>query len=323
MKILITGGLGYIGSHIAYLLGKNAIVIDNKVNSSLNFKKKLPNTLVYKLDLNSRSLNKIFLKHNISGVIHLAGLKSVNESISNSLKYYKNNLASSMDLLESMDKHNINKLIFSSSATVYGDQNKNPLNENMKLKAVNPYGNTKILIEKLIEDYSKNNLKFKSISLRYFNPIGADLKARLKDQPIGKPQNLMPLLINSIKNKKNFKVYGGNYPTIDGTCIRDYIHVKDLASAHILAFKKLSNLTGHTAINLGLVKGASVLEIIKIFEKINNIRINYKIVNRRKGDVAITYADIRKAKKILGWRPKYDYEDMVKDPWLSTLNNKI
>ena len=239
MKILITGGLGYIGSHIAYLLGKNAIVIDNKVNSSLNFKKKLPNTLVYKLDLNSRSLNKIFLKHNISGVIHLAGLKSVNESISNSLKYYKNNLASSMDLLESMDKHNINKLIFSSSATVYGDQNKNPLNENMKLKAVNPYGNTKILIEKLIEDYSKNNLKFKSISLRYFNPIGADLKARLKDQPIGKPQNLMPLLINSIKNKKNFKVYGGNYPTIDGTCIRDYIHVKDLASAHILAFKKI------------------------------------------------------------------------------------
>lgn len=323
MKILITGGLGYIGSHIAHLLGKNAIVIDNKVNSSLNYKKKLPYTIVYKLDLNARSLNKIFLKHNISGVIHLAGLKSVNESMSSSLKYYKNNLGSSMELLESMDKHRINKLIFSSSATVYGDQNKSPLNENMKLKGVNPYGNTKILIEKLIEDYSNNNLNFKSISLRYFNPIGANLKAELRDQPIGKPQNLMPLLIDSIKNKKIFSVFGCNYPTKDGTCIRDYIHVQDLALAHILAFKKLSNLKGHTAINLGLGKGASVLEIIKIFEKINNVRINYKIVNRRKGDVAITYADNRKAKKILGWKPKHNYEDMVRDAWLSTLNNKI
>lgn len=323
MKLLITGGLGYIGSHVANLLGKNAIVIDNKVNSSLNFRKKLPNAIVYKNNLNSRSLNKIFRKHNISGVIHLASLKSVNESISNSLKYYKNNFGSSLELLESMDKYKINKLIFSSSATVYGDQNKSPLNENMKLKGVNPYGNTKILIEKLIEDYSNTNLKFKSISLRYFNPIGADLKAKLCDQPLGHPQNLMPLLIDSIKNKKIFKVFGCNYPTKDGTCIRDYIHIKDLALAHILAFKKLSNLKGHTAINLGLGKGASVLEIIKIFEKMNNVQINYKIANRRKGDVAITYADNRKAKKILGWRPKHNYEEMVRDAWLSTLNKGI
>lgn len=321
MNILLTGGLGYIGSHIAKLLGSNAIIIDNKVNSCLNFKKYLPESVVYKNDLNSRSLNKIFTRHDIKGVIHLAGLKAVNESLKNPLKYYRSNVGSSMDLIESMDKFKINKLIFSSSATVYGNQQKSPLKEEMKLEAVNTYGSTKIIIEQLINDFANKNPKFKAISLRYFNPLGADSKAGLSEQPLGQPQNLMPILLNIIKIKKKFEIYGNDYNTIDGTCVRDYVHVKDLAIAHVIAFKKLRKVKGHSAINLGLGKGVSVLEIIKLFEKVNNIKIQYNFSSRRKGDVAESFADNNKAKLMLGWKPLYSYEDMVRDSWEASLKN--
>ena len=315
MAILITGGLGYIGSHIARLLMKKSVIIDNQSNSQLNFKKYLPDSKVYISNLNKDILEKVFKKHNINGVIHMAGLKAVNESVSYPLKYYEDNIVSSMALLEAMDKFKIQKLIFSSSATVYGNQNSCPLKENMFLQSVNPYGSTKIIIEQLISDYAKSNSRFCAISLRYFNPLGADVNAGLADQPLGKPQNLMPILVRSVHKKKIFKIFGNKYPTPDGTCIRDYIHVKDLSIAHVLAFKRLHQFKGHRAINLGLGKGVSVLEIIQLFEKVNGIKIKYKIAVPRKGDAAVSYSSNRLAKKLLGWKPKYNYQDMVKDSW--------
>ena len=206
MKILVTGGLGYIGSHVSNLLGNNAVIIDNQSNSSLNYKKKLPFAKVYKRDLNSNSLIKIFSENKITGVIHLASLKAANESVNDPLAYYEQNVISTIKLLQTMRNFNINKLIFSSSATVYGNSNKSPLNEDMILNSVNPYGSTKICIEGLIQDYCKSNSKVKAISLRYFNPLGADKKAGLMDQPKGVPQNILPILINSIKYKKTFKM---------------------------------------------------------------------------------------------------------------------
>ncbi len=319
MKILLTGGLGYIGSHIAHLLGDRAIIVDNSCNSNLNFKKHLPKAIVYNSDLNTRSLNKIFTKHEIKGVIHLAGLKAVDESIKFPLKYYRANVGSSIDLLESMEKYKINKLIFSSSATVYGNDQKSPLNEKMKLKAINVYGRNKIIIEQLISDFAFKNEKFKAMSLRYFNPLGADNNASLAERPLGSTQNLMPILIKNIREKKIFQIYGKNYNTKDGTCVRDYIHVKDIAMAHLLAFKKLRKVNGHNEINLGLGKGISVLEIIKIFENENKIKIPFNFSLPRKGDSAISFADNRKAKKILGWKPVYTYKDMVRDAWQACL----
>lgn len=319
MKILLTGGLGYIGSHIAHLLKKNAIIIDSCVNSSLNYRKFLPHASVYINEIDKIPLEKIFKRHDIKGVIHLAGLKAVNESILKPLDYFNSNIVTSIKLLEAMDKFRINKMIFSSSATVYGNNHASPLKENMRLESINPYGSTKIIIEQLIKDYSKSKTKFKAISLRYFNPLGADLKAGLAEKPLGEPMNLMPALIQSIKNQRTFNIYGKNYDTPDGTCIRDYIHVKDIAKAHILAFNKLKSLKGYNAINIGLGKGASVLEIINLFQKINKIKIDYKFTSRRGGDSAISYASINKAKKILQWEPQFNYSDMVKDAWVSHL----
>jgi UDP-glucose 4-epimerase len=321
MAILLTGGLGYIGSHIAHLLGSKSVIIDNLSNSALNYKKLLPKSIVYEENLNKQNLIKIFQKHKITGVIHLAGLKAVNESIIKPLNYYQNNFTSSLELLEAMDKFNINKLIFSSSATVYGSSKVIPFKEDLPLCSINPYASTKILIEKLISDYAKSNKNFKSISLRYFNPIGADVSSGLSEQPLGNPQNIIPVLIKAIKDKKIFKVYGNDYETPDGTCIRDYIHVSDLASAHLIALKKLSKIKGCECINLGLGKGISVLEFIKIFEKVNQLSVRYGFSPRRKGDVAVSFADTQKSKKILQWKPKHSYEQMMKDSWKSFLQN--
>ncbi len=319
MKILLTGGLGYIGSHIANIIGKNAIIIDNRINSSLNYKKFLPKAIVYKKDINFNSLSKIFDQNSIKGVIHLAGLKAVNESINHPLKYYKSNIGITIDLLKAMEKYKVQNLIFSSSATVYGNKNKSPLKEDMAVNSINPYGQTKIIIENMISDFASTNKNFHAISLRYFNPIGADIKAGLNDNPLEQSQNIMPILTKSIKEKKIFKIFGGDYQTKDGTCIRDYIHIKDLAKAHVLAFRKLKEVNGHKVINLGLGKGASVLEILKLFEKVNKVVVNYKFVKRRKGDVGISYADNKKAISFLKWKPKHDYIDMLRDVWEASL----
>ena len=315
MKILLTGGLGYIGSHIAHLVGSSAVIIDNLSNSKLNYKKFLPKAVVFKRDLNQSLLKKIFSQYDIQGVIHLASLKAVNQSIKNPLQYYNNNVAKSLEMLEAMDKFKIQKLIFSSSATVYGSLHKSPLNENLSLQSVNPYGSTKIIIEQMIDDYAKSNLKFRAISLRYFNPLGANIEAGLSDQPLGEPQNIMPILINKVSDKKIFNIFGNDYPTYDGTCVRDYIHIKDLAKAHILALNKLNKFKGHTKINIGLGRGISVLDLISAFEKVNNIKVDYKIANRRMGDAAVSYASNQKAKKLLNWKPKYTIQEMVKDAW--------
>ena len=316
MAILLTGGLGYIGSHISILLGKEAIIIDNQSNSSLNFRKYLPLATVYKKDISFLSLNNIFSNHKIDGVIHLAGLKSVSESILNPLKYYDANINSTIELLTCMKKYSVNKLIFSSSATVYGDTNKSPLNEKMSMNSKNPYGKTKIMIENILSDFAFANKRFKAVSLRYFNPLGADYENGLSERPLGEPQNIMPILLKCAYQQKVFKIFGNDYDTIDGTCIRDYIHVKDLAHAHIIALKKIQKIKGHIPINVGLGKGKSVLEIIKIFEKENKIKLKYNFSKKRDGDVAISYADNKKFQKIFQWEPKLNYKDMVRDSWL-------
>lgn len=322
MAILLTGGLGYIGSHIAAQLKEKAIIIDNCSNSHLNYKKKLPLATVYCHDLNYKNLNKIFFKHNIQGVIHLASLKAVGESTELPLTYYRNNVYSSLELLECMNKYKIQKLIFSSSATVYGDQHQSPLKESFNLNSTNPYASNKIVIEQMIKDYANSNPKFKAICLRYFNPLGANIKKSLAEQPLGKPQNIMPILVRAVKNNKKFKIFGNDYHTPDGTCIRDYIHVDDLAEAHILALKKIHKIKSFDVINLGLGKGISVLNFIKIFEKTNKKSINYEFSQRRKGDVAINFADNEKAKKFLQWKPKKKYSEMMSDSWKAYLKNE-
>lgn len=321
MAILLTGGLGYIGSHIAHMLGSDAVIIDNLTNSNIKTKSLLPKAHFYRASISSKTLKKIFLKYDIKGVIHLAGLKSVDESTKSSLHYYKNNINSTLELLENMEKFKINKIIFSSSATVYGDIHQSPLKEEFSLSSTNPYGSTKIIIEQMIKDYCISNKRFSAISLRYFNPIGANYQAGLSDQPIGKPQNIMPVLIESVQKKKNFKIFGNDYPTFDGSCIRDYIHILDLADAHIKAFKYLKKFKGHLPLNVGLGKGLSVFEFIKHFEKSNKIMVKYKIIPRRNGDVPISFADNKKIKKLLKWKPKYNYDKMMSDSWLARIQD--
>lgn len=318
MKILITGGLGYIGSHISHLLGEKAIIIDNGVNSNLNFKKLLPKAQVYKKSLNYTNLSKIFKDHKVLAVIHLASLKAVGQSVLNPLEYFENNIVSSIELLKAMQEYKINNLIFSSTASVYGNKNKSPLKENFDLQPLNPYGRSKIIIEEIITDYCHSNSKFKAISLRYFNAIGANTTAGLADKPLGKPENLIPKIIDSIKKNEPLEIYGKNYQTKDGTCIRDYIHVNDIAYAHIKALNYMKKFKNHTPINLGMGKGLSVLELIKIFEQVNNLKIKYNFTKRRQGDPDVCFADNRLAKKILKWLPKYSYKKMLKDAWISS-----
>lgn len=317
MAILITGGLGYIGSNISKILKDEAIIIDNQSNSKLDFKKYLPHAKVYLGDICKKTLDPIFKSNNIESVIHLAGYKSVNESVINPIKYYKNNIQSSIDLIDLMIKYNVNKLVFSSSATVYDKNEKSPLNENSNTDPENPYGQTKLIIEKLILDCCNSYNNFSSIILRYFNPIGADEYGHFGDHPKLTPQNIMPLLNDSIKNNYKFKIFGNNYDTRDGTCLRDYIHVIDLAQSHISSIELFKKNINFEIINIGLGKGISVFELIKCFENINNLKINLEIFERRKGDIPICYADNTKALKILNWTPKYTYEDMCKHAYLS------
>lgn len=323
MKILVTGGLGYIGSHISSLLKESCIIIDNLSNSSLNYNKYLPKSKVIKSNMNLKSLKKIFNTYEIDCVIHLASLKAVNESIYNPLKYYENNFISSLNLLKAMENFKINKLIFSSSCTIYGDSKKYPFKENLPYNPTNPYGNTKMMIEKLIDDYCDSNKNFKAISLRYFNPLGADYKKGLREKPLGKPVNIMPLIINAALNKGKFTIFGSNYKTKDGTCIRDYIHVNDVSQAHIKSLKAINKISGHEKINIGLGRGLSVLELIKLFEKTNKVRVPFIIGNRRKGDIAKVYADNKKAIKLLNWKPKKTYKQMCYDSWMSAKQNSI
>ena len=335
--ILVTGGCGFIGSHTSVLLlnnNYNIIIIDNLINSKKetieNIKKiSKKNIIFYERNL-CDNIDDIFEKYKIDVVIHFAGLKAVNESIINPLEYYYTNLNSTMNLLYTMNKYNCYKMVFSSSATVYGNS-KSPLKETNQIGIgiTNPYGQTKFMLERILNDYCISNRKFNIISLRYFNPIGAHPSGLLGENPNNIPNNLMPHILNiAYKNiKKNdsnkfLLVFGNDYDTIDGTCIRDYIHVMDLAESHILAINKLYNTNiNYDFINIGLGKGTSVLQLIKVFEDINKVKVPYKIANRRNGDISESYCSCKKSKIELNFTPKYTIKDMCKDAWNYKLLN--
>lgn len=330
MNILVTGGVGYIGSHTCVALlkaGHTVIVVDNFCNSkaeTLDKVKQITNkeVIFYKLDVTDEAaVDTIFSNHDLNGVIHFAGLKAVGESVEKPLAYYYNNIVSTMVLAKACRKYDVRRFVFSSSATVYGD-NKVPFKENMNLlPTTNPYGETKAMSERILIDIAKANPAFSVSILRYFNPVGANESGLIGEAPNGIPNNLMPYVTQVAKGKREkLRVFGSDYTTIDGTGVRDYIHVLDLAEGHVAA---LDNLTeGAHIYNLGTGQGTSVLELIKAFEEANGIEIPYEIVDRRPGDIASCYADASKAKQELGWKAKRDIITMCKDAWRFEKNYK-
>ncbi len=330
MKILVTGGLGFIGSHTVVELQKenfDVVIIDDLSNSSLDvlsgiekISGKKPQ--FEKLDLKEKAdVQNFFKKHNdIAGVIHFAASKAVGESVKKPLMYYENNISTLVYILQEIGKLNHQNFIFSSSCTVYGQADELPITENAPVKpAESPYGNTKQIGEEIIKDACKVNDKLKSIALRYFNPIGAHPSAEIGELPIGVPQNLVPYITQTaIGLREQLSVFGGDYPTEDGTCVRDYIHVVDLAKAHVVALQRLlekNNKSNYEVFNLGTGKGSSVLEAIKSFEKVSDKKLKYEIVGRREGDVIAAYAETTKANKTLGWKTELTLDDAMESAW--------
>lgn len=323
-NILVTGGLGFIGSNIVInlLKKKNKVyIIDNLSNSEIKIFKKLKqnhkNVFFDKIDLiNKKRLSKYISKKKFSGIIHLAGLKSVEDSCKFPKKYKINNVIGSLNLIQSLKLYQkkIN-LIFSSSSTVYSEKNSFPVSENDKLGFKNPYAKSKLDVEKILNNFKKKNKNFNFISLRYFNPAGSSKDYFFGDFGSKNQKNLFPEITKSFFKKKQFNVFGNNYLTKDGTCIRDYIHVRDLADAHIQALKKIEKLNKANVnfINIGTSKGFTVLEILKAFEKANKVKLNYKFEKRRKGDLPKSISSIKLAKKTLNWKPKLKLKDMCKD----------
>ena len=325
MNILLTGGAGYIGSHTAIeliLAGYNVIIADNFSNSNPVVVKRIEELTgkavsVYAIDVaDIKALDAVFNENNIDAVIHFAGLKAVGESVQMPLKYYRNNIDTTLSLLENMKKHNVSKIIFSSSATVYGIPERVPIVESMPVSCTNPYGWTKLFIEQILKDVANVNSDFSIILLRYFNPVGAHESGRIGENPTGIPNNLFPYISQvAIGELEELKVFGSDYPTKDGTGIRDYIHVVDLAKGHIAALKYAEKNKGVETINIGTGTGYSVLDIVKTFEKANSIKIPYRIADRRAGDVAECYADASKAALLLDWKAEKTLENMCIDTW--------
>ena len=330
MKILVTGGIGFIGSHTCVELledGFDVVVVDNLINSKpevINSIEKITGKKItfYKEDLrNKKVLEEIFEKEKFDAVIHFAGLKAVGESVEKPLMYFDNNLISTIYLLETMQKYNVNKFIFSSSATVYGAAKEMPLTEDSPLGVLNPYGRTKLMIEEMLSDLSASNKNMEITILRYFNPVGAHESGLIGEDPNGIPNNLMPIITNVASGKLDkLKVFGNDYPTKDGTGIRDYIHVVDLAKGHIAALNYIK--PGVSIYNLGTGKGYSVLEMIKTFEEVNNTKVNFVFDKRRPGDIAECYADPSKAKKELKWEAKKDIDSMCSDAYKYFKNSR-
>ena len=329
-KILVTGGLGYIGSHVVVELqneGFQVIVIDNLSNSSMDVLDKIIEItgitpLFEKIDLRDKNMVSDFFKRHsdIFGVIHFAASKAVGESTNNPLKYYENNISPLVYILQQLEKIKDQNFIFSSSCTVYGQVDKLPITEDTLLKkAESPYGNTKKIGEQIIEDTSKINNNLNAISLRYFNPIGAHSSAKIGELPIGIPQNLVPFVTQTgIGIREELSIFGKDYPTPDGTCIRDYIHVVDLAKAHVIAMKRIilkDNSDNYEVFNLGTGKGSSVLEVVNAFEEISGIKLNYMFSERRAGDIASAFADTQKANKILGWKSELSLNEAMLSAW--------
>lgn len=329
-KILVTGGLGFIGSHTVVTLieqGYEVVIIDNLSNTSLDvlggitkITEKTPE--FENIDLRDKFLVKEFFEKypDIEGVIHFAASKAVGESVENPLLYYENNLCSLVYLLQQLSEKQKSSFIFSSSCTVYGQADALPIKEDAPIKkAMSPYGNTKQIGEEIIQDTCKVHKNFKAISLRYFNPIGAHSSSEIGELPIGTPQNLVPFITQTaIGKREKLSVFGNDYPTQDGTCIRDYIHVMDLANAHVVALERLLNNSSennYDVFNLGTGQGNSVLEVINTFEKSTGKKLPYKIADRREGDIIAAYADTNKANTVLNWKAEHSLDDALKSAW--------
>ncbi len=325
MAILVTGGAGYIGSHTCVELlekGEEIVIVDNFSNSKPEVLDKIKDITgkkfkFYEVDLLDRTkLEKVFQDNHIEEVIHFAGLKAVGESVKKPIKYYHNNITGTLVLLELMKKYNCKKIVFSSSATVYGNPKTVPIKEDFPLSTTNPYGSTKLMIEQILKDVAVADSEFSCILLRYFNPIGAHESGLIGENPNGIPNNLMPYIARVATGQyEKLNVFGNDYDTPDGTGVRDYIHVVDLAKGHIKAIEKARNMKGVEAYNLGTGKGYSVLDLVNTFEKVNHVTVKYEIVPRRPGDIAICYADPSKAREELGWVAEKDIEDMCRDTW--------
>ena len=325
MKILLTGGIGYIGSHtLVELLENNyeVVVIDNFFNSKkevIENIKKITNKdfKFYEGDVCDKSiLRKIFEENKIDAVIHFAGYKAVGESVKKPLMYYRNNLDSTLSLLEIMDEFNCKNLVFSSSATVYGKPETLPIKESSPLSATNPYGETKLVIETILKDLYKSDNEWNIVILRYFNPVGAHKSGLIGENPNGIPNNLMPYIVKvATKEYDHLNIFGNDYKTVDGTGVRDYIHVVDLALGHVKAIEYINKNCGLDVINLGTGKGYSVLEMVKAFEEANDINVPYEIQERRPGDIDACYADVSYANEKLGFVAHKDLKDMCKDAY--------
>lgn len=335
MKILLTGGAGYIGSHTAVELveaGYDIVIGDNFSNSKPDVIDRLKmivnrDVKLYEIDFTDYdAVDELFSKENFDAVIHFAGLKAVGESCSIPLEYYRNNIDSTLVLLNAMKKYDVKNIVFSSSATVYGVPKEIPLRENMPTSCTNPYGWTKYMNEQILKDVAKANPQMSVILLRYFNPIGAHESGLIGEDPNGIPNNLMPY-ITQVANKKLplLNVFGNDYPTKDGTGVRDYIHVVDLAKGHVKAIDFSFKNRGVEIFNLGTGRGYSVLDIVKAFEEANGVEVPYTIVERRPGDIAECYADASKAGELLKWRAEKDLVQMCKDSWRwqQNCNNKL
>lgn len=325
MSILVTGGAGYIGSHTVVellKLGKEVVIVDNLSNSSILVLDRIETITgkrptFYELDVaDKEALRQVFENENIEAAIHFAGYKAVGESVAKPIMYYENNIMSTLALVEVMTEFSVKKIVFSSSATVYGLNNPSPLVETMPTSATNPYGYTKVMLEQILRDLEVADKEWSIALLRYFNPIGAHESGLIGEDPAGIPNNLMPFIAQvAVGKREELSVFGNDYDTVDGTGVRDYIHVIDLALGHIKALEKISTTAGVHTYNLGSGQGTSVLELVQAFEKVNGVPVPYKIVDRRPGDVATCYANADKALAELNWKTEKTIEDMCRDTW--------
>jgi len=331
MSILITGGAGFIGSHAAVELlnsGYEIVCVDNLCNSSIESINRVKELTgkdfpFHEIDLLDKdAIDDIFSKYNIEAVIHFAGLKAVGESVSIPLEYYHNNITGTLYLCDIMKKYNVKKLVFSSSATVYGTPERVPIDETFPLSATNPYGRTKLMIEEILRDLYVSDSSWRIALLRYFNPIGAHESGRIGENPSGIPNNLMPYITQvAIGKREKLNVFGNDYDTHDGTGVRDFIHVIDLVRGHIKALEYLEKHDGIETFNLGTGTGYSVLDLINTFQKVTGKEIPYQFVDRRPGDIGECYANPEKAQKVMGWKAEKNLEEMCRDSWKWQSNN--
>jgi UDP-glucose 4-epimerase len=325
MTVLVTGGLGYIGSHTCVSLlqaGHEVVILDNLSNSVAAVAQRIEAiaarrpVFVEGDMLDGALLDRIFADSRITAVVHFAGSKAVAESAAEPLKYYRNNVAGTLSLLGAMVRAGVRTMVFSSSATVYGEASSLPIREDFPRAATNPYGRSKLIQEDMLGDIARADSNWRIVSLRYFNPVGAHISGLIGEDPKGTPNNLMPYLLQvAIGRRPELRIFGGDYPTPDGTCIRDFIHVQDLADGHLAALKYLETKSGYVAINLGAGKGVSVLEMCTAFERATNHKLPRRVVERRAGDVAACWSDPSLAERLLGWKPERDLLQMCRDAW--------